>query len=360
MQDLQYNYRDNQCASGGVRKQCADSGGRFAYRAKYAKEATSKASAKVQSKRTTRITETIETGREDRVTRFIRNGNQCHTLTFDFFETLANYEVELEFHRSRLRLVAMLRNPFTHSFTDSDAQKLIRSHETALANALIDPAVAGGFEACRTIAAYEKAKTIVSDRANSAKQQEGVNNNNATDLKTTAKDPSPQESAVIEIMTQIQGALKTIHSEAQYQLAIDAIDINDFENAPVTQEMRERFQYWLFVQLCSAKFPGLLSVFDRIRDSAPILIADARALVSALPDIGGALTLAGLGALSDIDKEAAGLATAIHSKLGLPGRWKWFSDRCREENLYTPNDLGLGKDLRGSPEGIPGVRGQAR
>jgi hypothetical protein len=54
------------------------------------KESTTKASARVRSRRITRIVQTVETGREERVTRVIRNPNQCSTLTLDFFEALAH------------------------------------------------------------------------------------------------------------------------------------------------------------------------------------------------------------------------------------------------------------------------------
>src|SRR5207247_7341725 len=75
------------------------------------KESTIKASSRVRSRRVTRITQTVESGKEERVTRLIRNPNQCHTLTMDFFETLAHYEINLEFLKDRLRLVVLVPNP---------------------------------------------------------------------------------------------------------------------------------------------------------------------------------------------------------------------------------------------------------
>jgi hypothetical protein len=124
-------------------------------------ESTVKATSRVRSRRVTRITQTIESGREQRVTRVIHNPNHCHTLTLDFFETLAHYEIELKFIKQSLRLVVLIPNPINCSDFSSE---IVRRNETTLRNALIEPSLVDGFEACRMVAAYGEAKTLLANQ----------------------------------------------------------------------------------------------------------------------------------------------------------------------------------------------------
>lgn len=270
-------------------------------------ETTTKAAARVRSRRVTRINESIETGREDRVTRRIRNPNQCRTVTYDFFETLAHYEIELAFRKQRMRLVAMLRNPFDYDFTP----ELVRRNETGLRNALIDPALASGFDALRLQRSYQNAIDILGEQGKLRKTDEEASRADRNEREAEPKPPSPQETAVIEILTSLKTALVFLHGNASYQAAINKIDANDPTYRPVTEKERQDFKRWLFIQLCATKLPTVLSTLDAIRQTTGSFKAtDARALVAELPGPGRTPTLAGLGDLSDYEKEQAGLASA--------------------------------------------------
>jgi hypothetical protein len=298
------------------------------------KESTQKASAKVRSVRTTRITDTMESGRQDRVTRRISNPNLAHTLTLDFFETLSHYEVTLEPVPERLGLVALLPNPMsTREFTTL----LIRKNETALRRALLEPALADGFEAARTITAYEEARRILDDQARLAKQAEDLKSKETTEdeKKDAAGTPPPQETEMLRLLGQISAAADKTDATDDVVQAMTAINKDQL----VTAEARRNAQYWLFRRLCAKYLPGLLDAMDKL--PANPAVADATAFVALVPGQGAAVTLGNLNDKSDVDKEEAGLGPEIAKHIGGFLKWGWSTGRCRQEGLYTANDAGL-------------------
>jgi hypothetical protein len=58
-------------------------------------EATTKAANEVSLKRALKMTQTAEAGSESRTTRRIRNENGCHTVTFNFFQVVKLYNVQI-------------------------------------------------------------------------------------------------------------------------------------------------------------------------------------------------------------------------------------------------------------------------
>lgn len=119
-------------------------------------EATTRATQRVRASRTLHVTESREAGREERVTRKLRNPNGVRTLTVAFFEILANYRVTTALRREQARLVVLVPSaelvPFVQFNLDT-----VRQHETALRMALLDRALAPGFEAARLVDARDRA-----------------------------------------------------------------------------------------------------------------------------------------------------------------------------------------------------------
>jgi hypothetical protein len=299
------------------------------------KESTQKASARIRSIRTTHITDTIESGGQERVTRLIRNPNFSHTLTLDFFETLANYEVTLAPVPARLGLVALVPNPLATKEFDT---ALIRRNETALRRALLDPALVDGFAACRTITAYREAKKLLEAQAAADKrEQETKDKETSGDAKkqSTGK-PTPQEAEVVEVLTQIAAAAQKTKADEDVQTALKAIN----KDQPVTGDARRKAQFWLFRRLCAKYLASLLDRIDGL-PAAPT-IADAGGLAAVIPPAGSPTTVAGLNDKSDWEKEQAGLGPQIATHIGAGLKWAWSTGRCREEALYTANDAGLG------------------
>ncbi|MBI3349151.1 MAG: hypothetical protein HY020_18320 [Burkholderiales bacterium] len=310
------------------------------------RESTIKASSRVSSRRVTRVTQSIESGREERVTRMIRNPNQCHTLTLDFFETLAHYEIKLEFQRDRLRLVVLLPNPMQWPEFTSE---LIRRNETALFNGLLDTALSDGFAACRLVAAYDEAVRLVATQKHESAKVDDVHSQRDKPPASNAPDPAaPQKAELERVTSQMLAAAKTIVQDANIDTALASIA----NHQAVTEEARRRGQYWLFVNFVAAKFPSLLSVLTGLTSgaaAAPDMTEVAQRLLSVLPRPDSPTNLGTLNQMTDADKETAGLASKLKEEN--PGGerkymksdvdWAWWTGRSREEGLYTANDGGI-------------------
>lgn len=62
---------------------------------RHVSEATTRAANEVSLKRAVKMTQTAEAGSESRNTRRIRNPNSCHTVTFNFFQIVKLYDVQM-------------------------------------------------------------------------------------------------------------------------------------------------------------------------------------------------------------------------------------------------------------------------
>jgi hypothetical protein len=298
------------------------------------RESTQKSAAKVRSTRTTRITDSVETGGQDRVTRRIQNPNLSRTLTLDFFETLAHYEVGLQPLPDRLGLVALFPNPMA---TKDFGEHLVRRNESALRRALLDAALEEGFAACRRIEAYEYAKRLVAEQAEQAKRTE------VTDREGAVKKPEPtktipQETAVLQLLAQIAAAATNTRANENVTVALTKINADQSSN-PVTPTDRRNAQYWLFRRMLGKYLPTVLKALDDLPANPGI--EHAQPYLAVVPQVGSALTIAGLNEKSDVDKEQSGLGPEIARIVGGFLKWPWSTGRCKEEGLYTVNDAGI-------------------
>ncbi|HXG95493.1 MAG TPA: hypothetical protein VNJ06_00115 [Gemmatimonadales bacterium] len=304
------------------------------------KESTQKAAAKIRSIRTTHITDSIEEGSQSRVTRHIKNPNFSHTLTLDFFETLAHYNVTLAAVPERLRLVALLDNPMA---TTAFSRDLVRSNEIALRRALLDSSLLDGFDACRKTSAYEKAVTIISEQASMAATTANATTNGAGIVEDLASlPPSAQEKAVVELLTQIAAAYHTVITTKRPENPPPSQNpaMSSLQNTRQTNDDdRIEAQHCLFLQLASKFLPGLLGVIKTV----PLVptIADAAALAAAIPAPGDPMSFAKFRDVSARDKEDAGMGNAITLAFGA-GTMGAANGLCMANNLYTPDDGGLG------------------
>jgi hypothetical protein len=298
------------------------------------RESTQKSAAKVRTTRSTRITDAVETGGQDRVTRRIQNPNLSRTLTLDFFETLAHYEVVLEPLPERLGLVALFPNPMA---TRAFGHELVRRNESSLRRALLDPALEDGFGACRKIAAYEHAIRVIAEQAAASKLAEATEQDGAVKRPESA-NPIPQETAVVRLLTQIAKAAAETKANANVETALRKINA-DRTSDPVTADDRRNAQYWLFRRMLAKYLPSVLKALDEL-PAAPT-IAHAPAFLAVLPAPGSPVTIATLNDKSDVDKEQSGLGPEIARIVGGFLKWAWSTGRCREEGLYTVNDAGI-------------------
>ncbi|MBZ9643988.1 hypothetical protein, partial [Streptomyces sp. PSKA30] len=312
-------------------------------------EAVIKASTKVRAQRTTKITESVEWGSEQRVTRKIRNPNLCHTLNLDYYEVLAHYDITTAFLPADTKLCAMVDNPMSVS---SFEEPIVLVNETALRDGLLDPALADGFEAIRLLGAYKEAKAELADRKAAAalaakigqeeKQQE-------EDL--TPKPPTRQETEVLSALKGLHTAALLFRTQASPEKLLNAIGGHD----PISDADRREARRWMYGRLVEAKFPNFAAALRdfggdaaAIADTVPVAarLELARRIAAAVPPGTSSPTLDRLNELTDSDKEGAGLAAAIHRHMAAAWDWAWWSGRCRDEQLYTADDMGIAAAAR--------------
>jgi len=305
-------------------------------------ETVLKASTKVRAQRVTKITETTEWGSEQRVARKVRNPNMCHTLNLDYYEVLAHYQIETTFLPDDARLCAFVPNPIAAPKFTSE---LVRRNETALSDALLDGALRDGFEACQLLAAYAEAlEELKRRRAEAAK---------SASVGTPPEPPKPQPQTPLRTKEQqaVIEALKDVQTSA-VQFADEKLDPHPVLSAigrhdRIGLEERLNARRWLYRMLVEARFASFASELKVLADKEhdDLTPEYARQFVTALPPAGGSATLATLGDLSDADKENIALAAALKTKpyehQKAPWDWAWWTGRCREENLYNPDDMGL-------------------
>jgi hypothetical protein len=304
-------------------------------------EAVVKASTKVRTQRTTKITETVEWGSEQRVTRRIRNPNLCHTLNLDYYEVLAHYDITTAFLPADTKLCAMVENPVSvRAFTD----EIVRVNETALRDALLDRALSEGFDAIQLLGAYAEAKLELADRKAAAAQAAKIGTPEQKD-DTAADQPSKQQADLLDALASLAATAGEFAKKWSPEPVLTAIG----DHAPIGAERKRSGRRWVYTTLVEAKFPNFAAILRDLsanpdaKETADVKtrLRLAQQLAGAIPAPTGNPTLGALNDLTDADKEAAGLAGEIHKHMAAAWDWAWWSGRCKEEQLYSPDDMGV-------------------
>ncbi|MFC7307272.1 hypothetical protein ACFQVC_23990 [Streptomyces monticola] len=303
-------------------------------------EATYKASTRVRSRRVTRITETREQGSTSQVTRTIRNPNECRTLTLDFHEVLAHYTIRTAFRADRVRMVVLVPNPVT---VRAFSPLFIRKNETALRQALLDPALAPGFEALRLLTSYKFAYDELVKQATEQAKNAELERERKPPLQVPPPEPaSAEKQALLDALASVAQAADAL-AKGRMDPALKRIGAHK----SVDPAVRQSGQRWLYWKLLQRKLPpGLISALTGIagKPASVLTVDDARAVQDGMPQTGSsAASLTSLGELSDQEKEDAGLAALIKSQPGYgPFDWGTFwYPRVKDGRLYDVDDAGL-------------------
>jgi hypothetical protein len=299
-------------------------------------ETVHRASARVRTRRITKITESTESVSGEDVVRRIVNHNECRTMTLDYFEQLAHYTITTRFERERLRVVVMIDNPMrTTAFTNMT----LRTNETALRQALLNPELGDAFAAARLLASYENAWK---EAARVAEESKKVSELNKERVKETNPNPpvtkagNPFEAQVLKAAKDVQAAAAKMRG-AQIDPALVMIAVH-IKPMPM---MISNGQYWLWSTLVGAKLgAGATEAIAAIAATTTPTIDDARRLADTFGS-GRAQELSRLASLPDNEKEELALAGAIRRRQAHAWDWAWWSGSCRDNGLYTPNDAGL-------------------
>jgi hypothetical protein len=305
----------------------------------HVRETTTRASTRVRSRRVTRIVESAERTSSNEVVRTIRNPNRCHTLTLNFHEVLAHYDVKIKFNPAAVRMVVLVPNPEpTKVFTELTA----RVHEATLRAGLLDAALADGFEACRLLAAYEYAEKEIRRLAGLAKQELDQERPKVPPPPGEQKPKNPHLPALTAILADLKRRYQPFPA-AEGLPALKALQAGKTHTAEqVSAENR-----WLWKRLVAAKFgTGLLVALGDLTGQVTPGPEDARRLLAAVPSLGSFPALDALGSLPDKDKEDSGLYGTV-SALG--GPWFWWYPNLKDNGFYNVIDAG-----------IPGLLGQLR
>ncbi|MFJ3779835.1 hypothetical protein ACIPX0_50085 [Streptomyces sp. NPDC090075] len=303
-------------------------------------EATYKASTRVRSRRITKITETREQGSLNEVTRTIRNPNECRTLTLDFHEVLAHYTISTVFRPDRVRMVVLVPNPVTLT---NFSPLFIRKNETALRQALLDPALAPGFEALRLLASYQFAYDELVKQADEQAKNAVLQQERKPPAQADPPDPAAAEkTALLAALAEVGQAVETLTKGAM-DPALKRIG----SHSDVASTTRQSAQRWLYWKLLQRKLPpGMSAALTGIAGKAAnvLTVDDARRVQDSMPQPGSSsASLSSLGELSDQEKEDAGLAALIKSQPDYgPFDWGtfWYS-RVKDNRLYDVDDAGL-------------------
>ena len=292
----------------------------------------------MRSRRITKITESQESVSGEDVIRRIVNPNECRTLTLDYFEQLAHYSISTKFDRDRVRVVVMVDNPLrTTPFTNMT----LRTNETALRQALLNPELGDGFSAARLLASYENAWIEAGRVAAESKRVAELDRERVKPAGTTptvTKPENPHKAGVLNAVKDVKAAAVKLRTAT-----IDpALIMIRAKQKPTADQVRSG-QYWLWRTLSSAKVGA--GIADALNGVAALTgdpsIEDARRFNDAF-GLGGAQELGRLASLPDNEKENLALSGAIRNGyLVMEWDWGWWSGSCRNNGLYTPNDAGL-------------------
>ncbi|WP_045878725.1 hypothetical protein [Pseudofrankia sp. DC12] len=302
----------------------------------HVRESTTRASTRVRSRRITTITESVETESRTQVVRHLRNPNECHTLTMNFHEVLAHYDVDVRFLKAGVRIVVLVANPVTIRDFDS---LTVRVNEATLRAYLLDPALADGFEACRFLEAYARAEQELRRLSVLSKQEKDLDRERTV---PPANEPQKQANPQLAPLIAIVGELRrraALFVGADVGPALTSIAAH---RTPLASEVAGA-QRWLWRRLVATKFGnGLIAELDRISTQAPSPDL-ARALLAAVPPAGSVPALDALGTLGDQEKEDAGLSGRIKSMPRYaPADWGLFwYPKAKGAGLYDPDDGGI-------------------
>jgi hypothetical protein len=161
-------------------------------------ESVRRSTMKLRLQRQTKIAETTELGTEDKISRRIRNPNLCHTLQLNYYEVLANYEIEIKFSRAEARLCVLIDNEEL-GLNEFDYTN-IRYYESVLKRVLLVPSLESGFDAAHRLYAQ--------DQLCEARRR----NDMCSGVEKLAKKPSEEEEALSAQVGRIVKSYGAMHS----------------------------------------------------------------------------------------------------------------------------------------------------
>lgn len=216
------------------------------------KESTTQASNRLKATRTMRIATGSELGTESVRTRQIKNENAGHTLHLDLYELITTYDVTTELLKGSARLVVLVRNPLNLIQTISRDE--LRTYESALRRALLDPALVDGFDAARLIYAFEEAKRFLC-RSFSCTPPPSANLTEPQESAEVAKLREALVAALKQVITAAGSLTRTAEIASLHAYITSADDPTDV----TLDDAVAHFRRWLFQRYIREQDPGFVA-----------------------------------------------------------------------------------------------------
>jgi hypothetical protein len=213
-------------------------------------EQTIKASEKVHTSRQLKITESVETGSENRTTRKLKNANLCHPVTFHYFQLDARYSVTTQLVKSDAVFALLLPNKLARPSWDVD---YVRTYETVIRDALLDPAVATGLDAARTLWMLRNAQSVICNDCVCASDCTG------TEDAATFQAAVSAASSLGTVVNMLQSNADSFDWPTFFQSMVPLLDSNNnpiIPSAPTPTLAATRRA--LFVDAMTESAPGVL------------------------------------------------------------------------------------------------------
>jgi len=294
------------------------------------RESVAKASNKLKLERETKVSESSEVGIENKVTRKVRNPNLCHTLTLNYYEVLAHYEIVTEFNRDDARLCVLDPNPVqSEEFTYEN----IRYYESVLKRVLLLPDLAVGFDAAR--------KLFAQDQLCEARRRNEM-------CSAVSKVVAVDEPGRVQLRAAAKRAYDTYKALATATLAATVVPspwmlISPWPVFTLQINDRAKVQKYMYLRRAKSIAPGLFEVLAGMA-SAP----DSDASVQALAEALGGTTFSTLST-NAIAQDKDAMYKVLRQDLYVLPLWV-FTDI--PEDAYAVNDGGLMSMLNTFTEGV--------
>jgi hypothetical protein len=294
------------------------------------RESVTKSSNKLKLQRETKVSESSEVGIENKVTRKVRNPNLCHSLTLNYYEVLAHYDIITEFNKEDARLCVLDDNPVQmNDFNDTN----VRYYESVLRRVLLVPDLARGFDGARTL--YAQSQLCEAKRRNelcSAPAKMSTSDNAAKARLVDQARRAVEAYATLAVGSPL--AAFPHPSPIQFLLPV-FWPILTMSYSPGSDSVA-KVQRWMYYNRAKQIAPHLFDVLEQLRQAGANGISDStiQQLAEALSDVKpGSLNVSAIQA----DKD--GLYWMLRRALGVPPVPAVFTDV--PENAYAVNDAGL-------------------
>jgi hypothetical protein len=294
------------------------------------RESVTKSSNKLKLQRETKVSESSEVGVENKVTRKVRNPNMCHTLTLNYYEVLAHYDIVTEFNRDDARLCVLDDNPIQlEDFNDTN----VRYYESILRRVLLVPDLARGFDGARKL--YAQAQLCEAKRRiELCSPPAKLSTSDNADKARLVDQARRAVEAYTELAVNSPLAAYPHPSPLTFLLPV-FWPILTMEYSPGSASVSQ-VQRWMYYNRAKQLAPHLFEVLEQLRQAGSSAIGDGtiQQLAEALGDVKpGSLSVSAIQG----DKDA--MYWMLRRALGVPPVPAVFTDV--PETAYAANDAGL-------------------